>query len=107
VLLGADPTVRLTRRAQVRLTELRDERRGHVDAAGTVVEDSDNGLTWWTWAGGRTNATLIRALDGVVDSNTVDDFRIKLRDDVEPADFKRLRHSALNGDLPLPHVSER
>jgi ATP-dependent Lhr-like helicase len=107
VLLGTDPAVALTHRARTRIAELRDERRRRVNIASTVVERTEAGLTWWTWAGGRANATLISVLGDTVDSDTVDDFRIKLRADVEPADFNQQRATALDADLPLPNVTER
>jgi ATP-dependent Lhr-like helicase len=59
VLLGADPAgVRLTRRAGVRLGELREEWVLRVDAERTVVLREDGTTRWWTWAGSRANAVL-------------------------------------------------
>ena len=63
VLLGADPPVRLTRRAQAALAEARETAPELVHPGGTVISRGSAGdVRWWTWAGWRANATLIATL---------------------------------------------
>lgn len=62
VLLGADPGVKLTRRAQDRLASVREKRAAEVEPAGLVVERNDHDLIVWTWAGLKANETLRAAL---------------------------------------------
>ncbi|MFB0833016.1 hypothetical protein ACX8Z9_01570 [Arthrobacter halodurans] len=64
VLLGAEPTgVTLSKRAIVKLEELRGEYINRVAADSTVLVREANGrLRWWTWAGARANAVLAAAL---------------------------------------------
>src|SRR5690606_32815865 len=64
VVLGADPPVRLTRRACEHLAEARAQLAGTADPAGTVVARTDGQVRWWTWAGYRANATLASTLSG-------------------------------------------
>ncbi|HET8684813.1 MAG TPA: hypothetical protein VFM54_23515 [Micromonosporaceae bacterium] len=81
---------------------------GHrVWRPGTVVERHNGEVWWWTWAGGRGNATLAAALDGVVDvEGRPDNHRLRLRPDTDPTAL----HAALDrvaGDvLPPPLVAE-
>jgi len=93
VLLGATPAVEVSTRADAALAELR-ERSGHqVWDAGTVVQRHDDELWWWTWAGGRGNATLAAVLDRVVDvEGRPENHRLRLRTDVDPAEL----HAALD-----------
>jgi len=108
VLLGADPPVRLTRRATVALGHERSLREGLVHPGGSLIVRHDSGdVRWWTWAGFRANATLAATLSEVVDPvHRFDDRQIRLRDDLTPAAW----HDAV-GDaasrLCLPNVSEK
>ncbi|MFW3386015.1 UNVERIFIED_CONTAM: DEAD/DEAH box helicase [Kocuria sp. CPCC 205274] len=88
VLLGAEPAgVRLTRRAQDRITDLREEYAHRVDGSGSVVTgQEDSRVRWWTWAGARTNAVLVAALSDVAPdlfetTTAFDNFQIALRSD--------------------------
>ncbi|WP_144127977.1 DEAD/DEAH box helicase [Catellatospora sichuanensis] len=88
VLLGADPPVRLTKRALERLAHARDEQSSVVHPGGNVIVRDRQGddVRWWTWAGYRANATLAATLGGVVDPmQRFDDRHIRLRDDLTPA----------------------
>jgi ATP-dependent Lhr-like helicase len=87
VLLGADPPVKLTRRAAEGLSKLRDRRRGQVHPGGTlIVRDSREDPRWWTWAGYRANATLAATLSDLVDPvQRYDDCNLRLRADLTPA----------------------
>jgi ATP-dependent Lhr-like helicase len=58
VLLGADPPVVLTRRAQGVLDGLRSDAIGRVRPTRTVISGDYDDLRWWTWVGYRTNAIL-------------------------------------------------
>jgi ATP-dependent Lhr-like helicase len=68
VLLGADPAVTLTRRAEVCLQEWRDEDAPHlVHPGGTLIARGGKDVRWWTWAGYRANATLGATLSSIAD----------------------------------------
>jgi ATP-dependent Lhr-like helicase len=64
VLLGSDPDVQLTRRAQERLAGIREKRAAEVDSNGLVVQRDDRDVRLWTWAGLKANETLRAALGG-------------------------------------------
>lgn len=79
VLLGEDPEVTLSKRAIEGLAELRSENAGAVSERGLVLAVDGDDVWWWTWAGGRANATLMAGLSGIVDSKQqVDNFRVRL-----------------------------
>lgn len=79
VLLGADPSVTLSGRAEQALSEMRDDRANHVSNRGTVVLDDRGSWWWWTWAGAKANATLMGALGSDADvAQRVDNLRIRL-----------------------------
>ena len=83
VLLGADPEVELTDRARRVLGELRDEERGTVHPAGTVIERRGDDVRWWTWAGYRANATLAATLPELVaGEQRFTDSYLRMRSDV-------------------------
>jgi ATP-dependent Lhr-like helicase len=89
VLLGADPPVRLTRRAQVALTAAREEAVDTVHPGGTVIAREGDDVRWWTWAGLRANATLKATLSGVADpEHRADEFFVRLRNDLTPELWK-------------------
>ncbi len=107
VLLGADPPVVLTRRAQRVLTEVRDELRGTVHPAGTVIHRSGEGVRWWTWAGYRANATLAATLSDLTDEvQRFTDTGIRMRADLTPEMWKAATSDAADR-LCLPDVDER
>jgi ATP-dependent Lhr-like helicase len=108
VLLGADPPVRLTRRATDELARQRAERGDLVHLAGSLVVRHDNDdIRWWTWAGFRANATLAATLSEVIDPmHTFDDRQIRLRDDLTPAAWREATNDAATR-LCLPDVNEK
>lgn len=107
VLLGADPPVTLTRRAQHAIAELRDDREGSVHSGGTVIGRRGVDLRWWTWAGYRANATLAATLSGLADEKqSFDDFSIRLRTDVT-RDMWRTSTADVTQRLCLPEIDER
>ena len=108
VLLGADPPVRLTRRAVAALYREREQRDTLVHPGGNLVVRHDSGdLRWWTWAGFRANATLCATLSDVVDPvGRFDDQQIRLRADLTPQTWRDATTDAASR-LCLPEVSEK
>ncbi|MFI2264464.1 DEAD/DEAH box helicase [Streptomyces tubercidicus] len=106
VLLGTNPPVALTRRAEAALAEARDSGTESVHPAGTVVirGGRDTNVRWWTWAGYRANVTLAATLSGVADPlQRPTDTYIRLREDLTPDEWNRAKASAI-GQLCLPAV---
>ncbi|WP_318214056.1 DEAD/DEAH box helicase [Streptomyces sp. SCL15-6] len=105
VLLGGDPPVSLTRRAEARLAAAREKYLDVVQSTGTVItRRGDNDVRWWTWAGHRANATLAASLPSVVlRHRTVDDRFVRLRDDVTPQAWRTAVADTDTG-LTLPDV---
>ncbi|NCC41481.1 MAG: DEAD/DEAH box helicase [Gammaproteobacteria bacterium] len=62
LLAGRDPDVRLSRRAQARLAELREEMAFVSDDGTTLVTHDSGDLRWWTFAGRGANAVLAQVL---------------------------------------------
>jgi ATP-dependent Lhr-like helicase len=107
VLLGVTPKVELSQRATKAFAALRDESSHRVWESGTVVERHDDELWWWTWAGGRGNATLAAALDRVVDvDGRPENHRLRLRTEVDPAELRAALDDVMAGNLPPPVVAE-
>lgn len=110
VLLGADPPVSLTRRAQGKLAEWREEEApGIVHPGGTLVTRVSDDVRWWTWAGYRANATLTATLPSIADPvQRPTDFSVRLREDLTPAAWREARDSTGSGEiLVLPDVDRR
>lgn len=109
VLLGTDPDVLLTRRAQAALTQARDESTELVHAGGTVIMRASTGsdVRWWTWAGARANATLAASLASVTDplQRSTDGY-VRLREDLTPEQWRAATKDVTN-HLCLPHVDSR
>ncbi|MGY4982450.1 DEAD/DEAH box helicase [Streptomyces sp. 900105755] len=105
VLLGSDPPVVLTRRAEAKLAEARETHIDVVHPAGTVItRRGDGDVRWWTWAGHRANATLAASLSSVgLRHRLVDDRFIRLRDDLTPQSWRAAVANAGAG-LTLPEV---
>lgn len=108
VLLGADPPIRLTRRAVDRLRQERSEQNGLVRPSGTVVvSGGGNDARWWTWAGLRANAVLATTLSDLIHpTRRFDDRQIRLRDDVTPAMWSALSAGA-DQRLRAPRPDEK
>jgi len=108
VLLDMTPDVDLSQRGVKALAALREQSSHQVWESGTVVERQDDELWWWTWAGGRGNATLAAALEGVVDvDGRPDNHRLRLRTDVDPAELRAALDNMIAVDqLPGPFVVE-
>jgi ATP-dependent Lhr-like helicase len=110
VMLGADPPVPLTGRAQAALAKLRDEQAsGSVHPGGTLVTREVDGVRWWTWAGYRANATLAATLSSVADPvQRPTDLSVRLREDVTAEAWAGARESVRSdGPLVLPDVDPR
>ncbi|MFD3910747.1 DEAD/DEAH box helicase [Streptomyces sp. NPDC058603] len=110
VLLGTDPPVSLTRRAQGCLEEARGHFTERVHPGGTLIareRENAGQLRWWTWAGHQANATLAATLEGVaVPGQRINDQWVRLRDDLTPEDW-RLARTGTADRLCLPDVDER
>lgn len=110
VLLGADPPVSLTRRAEVCLQEWRDEDAPHVvHPGGTLLARQGKDVRWWTWAGYRANATLSATLASIADPvQRPTDCYLRLREDLN-TDMWRTAIDAVQASpaLVLPDVDHR
>ncbi len=108
VLLGEDPGVRLTRRAEAALAVLRTDRAPReVHPAGTLLARDADAARWWTWAGYRANATLTASLGNLADPvQRPTDTHVRLRQDLSPGDWKAAR-AELPDSLTLPSVDPR
>ncbi|MER6158612.1 DEAD/DEAH box helicase [Streptomyces sp. NPDC001868] len=110
VLLGADPPVSLTRRAEACLQEWCDEDAPHlVHPGGTLVARQGNDVRWWTWAGYRANATLGATLPSIADPvQRPTDCYLRLRENLNPHMWRAALDSAKAGpSLVLPDVDQR
>jgi ATP-dependent Lhr-like helicase len=110
VLLGSDPPVTLTRRADGILAGLRSDALGRVAPARTLISGTDDEFRWWTWAGYRVNATLQATLAGVAADSTarVHDLYIRLRPDLRAYTWPDVvRELSAPERLALPAVDER
>lgn len=104
VLLGADPAVAITQRAQRVLAELRDDQRGSVHPGGTVI-NRDRDVRWWTWAGFRGNATLAATLSDLTDGlQRFTDTHLRMRADLTPEMWKAATTDATER-LCLPEIN--
>ena len=107
VLLGTDPTVKLTDRTKKVLAELRVDEYATVHPAGTMITRQGTDVRWWTWAGYRTNATLAATLSDLIDEKQrCDDNSIRLRTDLTH-DMWRAGTTDAAQRLCLPDVDER
>ena len=107
VLLGADPPVQLTHRAQRVLAEIRDDERHTVHPAGTVVSRVGEDARWWTWAGYKANATLAATLSELTDGmQRFTDSSIRLRSDLTREMWKAATKDVVDR-LCLPEVDDR
>ncbi|MFJ4876246.1 DEAD/DEAH box helicase [Streptomyces sp. NPDC088745] len=110
VLLGAEPPVSLTRRADVCLQEWREEDAPQlVHPDGTLVARQGKDVRWWTWAGYRANATLGATLASVADPvQRPSDCYLRLREDLTPDAWNSAIDAARSGPaLVLPDVDQR
>ncbi|MEU1228382.1 DEAD/DEAH box helicase [Streptomyces sp. NPDC005828] len=110
VLLGADPPVSLTRRAEVCVQEWRAEQAPRmVHPGGTLVVRQGNDVRWWTWAGYRANATLGATLGSIADPvQRPTDCYVRLREDLTQDMWKSALTAAKAGPaLVLPGVDQR
>ncbi|MDJ1130799.1 DEAD/DEAH box helicase [Streptomyces iconiensis] len=110
VLLGADPPVALTRRADAGLQEWRDGTACDlVHPAGTLVVRRGNDVRWWTWAGYRANATLGATLPSIADPvQRPTDCYLRLREDLTQDMWRTALDAVLAGPaFVLPDVDHR
>ncbi|MDB1088740.1 DEAD/DEAH box helicase [Streptomyces sp. ACA25] len=110
VLLGADPAVSVSRRAEVCLRAWRaDHGPQLVHPGSTLVTRQGNDVRWWTWAGYRANATLGATLSAVTDPvQRPTDCWVRLREDLTPDMWQAaLKAAEASPALVLPQVDER
>jgi len=110
VLLGADPPVSLTRRAESCLHDWREKEAPRlVHPGGTLVARQGDDVRWWTWAGYRANATLGATLASIADPvQRPSDVSLRLRADLTPEKWRAALQSAQAGlPLVLPEVDQR
>ncbi|MGH3740672.1 MAG: helicase-related protein, partial [Micromonosporaceae bacterium] len=107
VLLGTDPSVQLTRRAQRELASVREEKASTADADRTVIRRVNNDVRWWTWAGFRANATLLATIGELAHpSRRFHDSHVSLREDLT-YEMWRSGMNDIAEHLRLPHIDER
>ncbi|MGI8815616.1 MAG: DEAD/DEAH box helicase [Pseudonocardia sp.] len=107
VLLGEDPPVRLTARAEKVLSEVRQAELATVHPGGPVITGRGADLRWWTWAGYRANATLAATLSDLTDGvQRFDDTSIRLRSDLT-VELWRASTADVTQRLCLPEVDDR
>ncbi|MFD8508910.1 DEAD/DEAH box helicase [Streptomyces sp. NPDC059687] len=109
VLLGEDPLVTLTKRAQGALAQLREQGAETVHPGGNVIvrDRAGKDLRWWTWAGHRANVTLAATLAGIADPlQRGDNLYVRLRSDLTPQIWKQATADAADR-LCLPDVDLR
>ena len=108
VLLGSEPDVSFTRRAQVALSEQREQRAETVAADTTLITRDSSITRWWTWAGYRANAMLAAAAPTVVDPlQRPNDFAIRLRPDLTTTIWHAAMKTLIPERLPLPSIDPR
>jgi ATP-dependent Lhr-like helicase len=108
VLLGANPPVRLTHRADDALADLRADRQGQVADDRSMVERRGGDVWGWTWAGARANATLAAALPTVVDpAASYANDALRVRADVAPGDLDHAVRSVGTNARSEPAVDDR
>ncbi|MFJ8705667.1 DEAD/DEAH box helicase [Streptomyces anulatus] len=110
VLLGEDPPVSLTRRAEVCLADWREgEAPELVHPTMSLVSRHGADVRWWTWAGYRANATLSATLPSVADPvQRPTDCYVRLREDLTPDMWRESREAASSSPiLVLPDVDRR
>ncbi|MEY9912839.1 ATP-dependent Lhr-like helicase [Catenulispora sp. MAP12-49] len=108
VMLGAEPPVRLTRRATACLSELREaDASDSVHPGGTLITRVGTDVRWWTWGGYRANATLAATLSSIADPvQRPTDAWVRLREDLTPAMWREATADAADR-LVLPDVDAR
>jgi ATP-dependent Lhr-like helicase len=109
VLLGEDPPVLLTRRAETALAKARENWSPLVHPGGLVIDAGDraNKVRWWTWAGHRANLTLATCLTEVggpswPSAAAVDDRWIAVPRDLTFAEWTNVFSAACERPLCAP-----
>ncbi|WP_211244530.1 DEAD/DEAH box helicase [Actinospica robiniae] len=109
VLLGEDPPVRLTRRAETALAKAREKGSTLVHPDGLIIDVGDRAtrVRWWTWAGHRANLTLAASLTeaggpGWSSAPAVSDRWIAIPRELTFAEWKEVSAIARNRPLRAP-----
>jgi ATP-dependent Lhr-like helicase len=99
VLAVHRPAPHLSRRAGVRLEELREEYPWVREEWTSLVRDRSS-LRWWTFAGSLVNACLAHLLGGTDHGGRFDDFAVELESAIGAPDVRgRVAESVLGGAL--------
>jgi ATP-dependent Lhr-like helicase len=107
VLLGAEPDVKLSRRARIQLASAVLAGREKVRPIATVVLTGPD-VWWWTWAGLRANFSLFASLPTVVDpAARLGNLGIRLRSDVTHAELSSALAVARRTVLRSPELDDR
>nr|WP_206325711.1 MULTISPECIES: DEAD/DEAH box helicase [unclassified Streptomyces] len=109
VLLGSDPPVALTRRAENALAQARESNAELVHPGGSLIIRGrrDTNVRWWTWAGYRANATLAASLGTVTDPlQRPTSAYLRLREDLTAEEWRKAVAEAAR-QLCLPAVDPR
>lgn len=108
VLLGIDPPVRLTERAQTRLSAVRGEAVDTVHPGGALItRDRTGEHRWWTWAGIRANLTLATTLGDIADPVQAGEGAfVRLAEDLTPDRWRDAAADAMER-LSLPEVNPK
>jgi ATP-dependent Lhr-like helicase len=89
------------------LAKLREDEGHRAAPAATVIETREDDVRWWTWAGGRGNATLAAALPQLIDEDGgVDNHSLRLRSDITSAQLRAAIDAAVTAELPAPEVTD-
>ncbi len=89
VLQGTEPDIGLSRRAATRMAEIRAELPVFSHVGHTFEHLPDARHRWWTFAGGRVNATLVELLKPVSPGIRSTDFYVDLRGTMDLARWQR------------------
>src|SRR5262249_11966044 len=88
------------------LEVVRAELAGCSDESGTVVvHDAAGRMRWWTWAGGRANASLAAALRSVLEPpGQIENLSLRVRDGVRFQDFRAAVRDGVDDVVPPPAI---
>ncbi|WP_327588225.1 DEAD/DEAH box helicase [Nonomuraea sp. NBC_00507] len=108
VLLGEEPPVILSRRAQERLATVRTDSLEIVHPGGTIItRDASGDVRWWTWAGSRVNATLAATLSEIaIPGQRIEEDSVRLRTEITARTWRETLNGAAER-LCMPDVDPK
>ena len=106
VVLGASPGVPLSSRAESQMELVRAELADCCDESATVAaRGRASRMRWWTWAGGRANASLAAALPTVLEPpGQIEDLSLRVRDGVRFEELRGAVAGMAGREVPPPTV---